>query len=136
MLAWVSLGAYILVRFIPFWTLYVVVPISVFFIALGIGHFAIKKGIYQHQNAIASENNPYLSAILGSKDYVGWRGALRGVELTAETVRLDIQWFKSMGYDTKQLEERLARYLKLKEYYINLLKNAKVPPEVPEELRD
>ena len=125
---------FVIAQYFPSWTAYLVIPIGVGAVALLVGIFMIRKRIYLHQNAIPTENNPYLGRILGFKEYLGYAAALKGIEVTEETTRLEIQWFSSMGYDTKKLEKKLEAYLKIKEYYKELMKNANPQSVIPENL--
>lgn len=136
LIGWTSIIGFVLTKYIPIWLAYVIIPLSVAIAAFVVGYFMIKKGIYKQQNAIATEQNPYLSKIIGWKDYLGYKTALRSMNMSIEDMNLNIRWFKSMKYNTEFLEQRLSKYQQLKAYYEELLNEANVMKDIPDILKE
>lgn len=138
-LGWTSIVGYVITRYMPpaiAWTGYLIIPAGVGITAVIFGHLLISKKIYTHQNAISSENNPYVHVPLGLKDYVGWVVTVRNIDITIATTNLDLRWFESMGYDTSDLKEKLRRFVQIREYAQQMVDQAKVMHEIPPEIND
>ena len=132
---WGSIIGFVLTKYIPSWLVYILLPIAILIGSLIIGLIFIRKDIYKNQGAVGTEQNIYLNKILGMKDYISWVSAAKGLDVTEETTKLDILWFKKVGYDTKGLETKLERYIRLRKHYEDLIDNANITRDVPEDLK-
>lgn len=72
LLGWTSIVGYVLVRYIPSYLIYLVVPSSVALASFIVGYLVIKHKIYDQLNAINTETNPYLHRLIGKVSITSW----------------------------------------------------------------
>ena len=130
LLGWTSVIGLVLMKYIPTWLVYFSIPMIVVSIAFIVGYIFKKHGIWENQNGVGAEMNPYLGRILGQKEYLSYVQHVQGMNLIYETTKLQLRWFKEdLHYDTGQAEKSLANYMSLIEYYEKLVAEAQVDNE-------
>ncbi len=120
LLGWTSIIGYILARYIPSFLLYLIVPSVVLLISLVVGHLIIKHKIYEQQNALSTENNPYLHQLIGKVSIMSWEISQQSNELARQGMEIWETIYPQRGF--RKLAEGYSRILaQIKE----LLTNAK-----------
>ena len=116
---------YVIAKYLPTSPLlFIILTVVVCVCSLVIGWIAKKSGFWAGSNELGAEINPWLSRILGKKEVVSYKLTLISVNLTIEDTKLKIRFYTDNGYNTRLLEEELARMTDYKKNIEELIANA------------
>ena len=109
LLGWTSIIGFVLVRYIPSYLIYFIVPGSVAFASAIVGWFVIKHKIYEQLNAINTETNPYLHQLIGKVSITSWEIMQQSNELAEKNMKLWDKIYPEHGF--AELAEGYGRIL-------------------------
>lgn len=106
--------------------LFILLAIGLSLFSLWLGYAAKKYGFWDASNELAVEVNPYLSKILGKKDQLGWEQNLINTNLSIESMKVQITFYKKEGINTKSLEEQLQKLVDFKKNIEDMLNSSEI----------